>query len=42
MPGLNIAVVSMIATDDIDRDLVGDEVDQGHYVIMVPPEPDGD
>lgn len=42
VPGLNIAVVSMIATDDIDRDLVGDEVDQGHYVILVPPEPDGD
>ena len=42
VPGLNIAVVSMIATEDIDRDLVGDEVDQGHYVILVPPEPDGD
>ena len=42
VPGLNIAVVSMIATEDIDRDLIGDEVDQGHYVILVPPEPDGD
>lgn len=39
VPGLNIAVVSMIETDDLDRDLVGDEIDQGHYVIMVPPEP---
>ncbi len=42
VPDLNIAVVSMIATQDIDRDLVGDEVDQGHYVILVPPEPGGD
>ena len=39
VPDLNIAVVSMIETDDLDRDLVGDEIDQGHYVIMVPPEP---
>ncbi|MEC8493630.1 MAG: ChaN family lipoprotein [Planctomycetota bacterium] len=41
VPGLNIAVVSMIETEDLDRELVGDEVDQGHYVIMVPPEADG-
>lgn len=38
MPELNIAVVSMIADEDIDRDLEGDELDQGHFVILVRPE----
>ena len=42
VPDLNIAVVSMmIETDDLDRDLVGDEIDQGtlrdHGAAGAPP-----
>ncbi|MEM9803417.1 MAG: ChaN family lipoprotein [Planctomycetota bacterium] len=36
-PDLNLAVVSMIATPDLGRALEGDEVDLGHFVILVPP-----
>ncbi len=35
-PDLNIAVVSMISTRNVRRSLEGDEVDQGHFVILVP------
>ncbi len=37
MPHLNIAVVSMIVSGNIDRDLRGNEPDQGHFVALVPP-----
>ena len=40
MPELNIAVVSMIVTSNLDRDLRGDEPDQGHFVVFVPPAPE--
>lgn len=42
LPDLNIAVVSMVVSDNIDRDLEGEEINQGHFVIIVPPEPETD
>lgn len=37
MPHLNIAVVSMIVSGNLDHELRGDEPDQGHFVALVPP-----
>lgn len=37
MPHLNIAVVSMVVSSNLDRALRGDEPDQGHFVAIVPP-----
>ncbi|MEM9383147.1 MAG: ChaN family lipoprotein [Planctomycetota bacterium] len=39
-PDLNIAVVSMIATRNVQRALEGEELRQGHFVILVPPTSD--
>ncbi|MEM1449270.1 MAG: ChaN family lipoprotein [Planctomycetota bacterium] len=36
-PDLNIAVVSMISTRNVRRSLEGEELRQGHFVILVPP-----
>ncbi|MEL6429023.1 MAG: ChaN family lipoprotein [Planctomycetota bacterium] len=36
MPGLNIAVVSMLEADDLGADVAGEDLDTGHFVVVVP------